>query len=185
MKILAALVLQLVLISSLQAGPRQARQQQRLNRQQEQQVNRPNQRRAIVQDAVLYFYIQQFQDSGEVSHEVFAKMRPFLEQFVQSRFEISQRRSRALNVLRQTIERNGSEEELKRLVREFDSADADFQANQEKFFSNVDPMLNARQQARLRVLQIEADTRIRTYLNALQNPNPQRQGQGQGQATTP
>ena len=180
MKILAAAVLPLALISSLEGGPRLERQQQKLQRQQEKAATRPNQRRAIVQDAVLYFYLKQFQESGEVSPEVFAKMRPFLEQFVQDRFEISQRRSRALNQLRQTLERNASEEELKRAVKELDTADADFQANQEKFLSNVDPLLNPHQQARLRILQIEADTRIRQYLNALQNNNNgQRQAVGQ------
>jgi hypothetical protein len=128
----------------------------------------------------LYFYLKQFQESGEVSSEIFAKMRPFLEQFVQDRFEISQRRARAMNQLRQAMERNGSNEELKRLVQELDSADADFQANQEKFLNNVDPLLNPHQQARLRILQIEADARIRQYLNALQNSNGQRQAVGQG-----
>ena len=179
MKILAAAVLPLALIWSLEGGPRLQRQQQKLQRQQERAATRPNQRRAIVQDAVLYFYLKQFQESGEVSSEVFTKMRPFLEQFVQDRFEISQRRSRALNQLRQALERNASEEELKRAVKELDTADADFQANQEKFLSNVDPLLNPHQQARLRILQIEADTRIRQYLNAVQNNNGQRQADGQ------
>ena len=180
MKILAAAVLPLALVASLHGSPRLERQQQKLQRQQEKAATRPNQRRAIVQDAVLYFYLKQFQESGEVSPEVFAKMRPFLEQFVQDRFEISQRRSRALNQLRQALERNASEEELKRAVKELDTADADFQANQEKFLSNVDPLLNPHQQARLRILQIEADTRIRQYLNALQNNNnSQRQAVGQ------
>ena len=65
-------------------------------------------------------------------------------------------------------------------MKELDTADADFQANQEKFLTNVDPLLNPHQQARLRILQIEADTRIRQYLNALQNNNNgQRQAVGQ------
>jgi hypothetical protein len=134
---------------------------------------RPAQRQKLVQDALLGFYVNQFQQNGEVSPEVFAKILPFLQQFVQDRFEISQRRQRALNQLRKAIVGEASEDELKRLVRELDAADAEFQANQEKFLSNVDPLLNARQQAKVRILQTMADNRIRQMLDALQNPNAQ------------
>jgi hypothetical protein len=125
----------------------------------------------LLQDAVLGFYISQFQQQAEVSSEVFAKILPFLQQFVQDRFAISQRRTRALNQLRQAIQRGGSDEDLKRAIREFDSADADFQSNQEKFLSNVDPLLDARQQAKLRIFQVMADNRMRQMLTNVQNPN--------------
>jgi len=126
--------------------------------------------RRVLQDAVLGFYVGQFQQQTEVSSEVFAKILPFLQQFVQDRFEISQRRTRALNQLRQAVQRGGSEDDLKRLIREFDAADADFQSNQEKFLGNVDPLLDARQQARLRIFQVMADNRMRQILTNVQNP---------------
>src|SRR5262245_49473795 len=135
---------------------------------------RPAQRQKLVQDALLGFYVNQFQQNGEVSPEVFAKILPFLQQFVQDRFEISQRRQRALNQLRKAIVSDAPEDELKRLVRDLDAADSEFQANQEKFLSNVDPFLNARQQAKVRILQTMADNRIRQMLDAVQNPNAQR-----------
>jgi hypothetical protein len=135
---------------------------------------RPAQRQKLVQDALLGFYVNQFQQAGEVSPEVFAKILPFLQQFVQDRFEISQRRQRALNQLRKAIVGDASEDELKRLVRELDAADSEFQSNQEKFLSHVDPLLNTRQQAKVRILQTMADNRIRQMLDALQNPNAQR-----------
>src|SRR5262249_18356861 len=126
---------------------------------------------------VFAFYVKQFQQDAEVSPEVFTKILPFVDQFLQDRFEISQRRTRALNQLRQAINRgSGSDEELKRLVREFDAADGEVQANQQKFFNNVDPLLNARQQAKVRILQNMADNRIRQMLNAVQNNAGQRQG---------
>jgi len=126
--------------------------------------------RRVLQEAVLGFYVGQFQQQTDVSNEVFAKVLPFLQQFVQDRFEISQRRTRALNQLRQAIQRGGSEDDLKRLTREFDAADADFQSNQEKFLGNVDPLLDARQQARLRIFQVMADNRMRQILTSVQNP---------------
>ncbi len=127
--------------------------------------------RRVLQDAVLGFYVSQFQQQAEVSPEVFAKILPFLQQFVQDRFEISQRRTRALNQLRQGIQRGSSDDDLKRLIHDFDTADADFQSNQEKFLSNVDPLLDARQQAKLRVFQVMADNRMRQILTSVQNPN--------------
>ena len=127
--------------------------------------------RRVLQDAVLGFYVSQFQQQAEVSPEVFGKILPFLQQFIQDRFEISQRRTRALNQLRQAIQRGGSEEELKHLIHDFDAADADVQANQEKFLSNVDPLLNARQQAKLRLFQVLADNRMRQMVTSVQNPN--------------
>src|SRR5437899_12402180 len=126
--------------------------------------------RRVLQDAVLGFYVGQFQQQTEVSNEVFAKILPFLQQFVQDRFQISQRRTRALNQLRQAVQRGGSEDDLKRLTREFDAADADFQSNQEKFLGNVDPLLDARQQAKLRIFQVMADNRMRQILTSVQNP---------------
>src|SRR5437016_12069635 len=127
--------------------------------------------RRVLQEAVLGVYVGQFQQQTEVSNEVFAKILPFLQQFVQDRFEISQRRTRALNQLRQAIQRGSSEEDLKRLIHEFDAADADFQANQEKFLSNVDPLLDAKQQAKLRIFQVMADNRMRQILTNVQNGN--------------
>lgn len=131
----------------------------------------------VLQDAVLGFYVGQFQKQTEVSSEVFAKILPFLQQFVQDRFQISQRRTRALNQLRQTVQRGGSEDDLKRAIHEFDSADSDYQANQEKFLSNVDPLLDPKQQAKLRLFQVMADNRMRQILTNVQNANRGNRGQ--------
>src|SRR5436190_18772001 len=131
-KILTAALL-LASFANIHAGPRQEKKLQR----QQQQQPRPALRRAIVEDAVLTFYIKPFQEV--VTPEVFAKILPCLQQFVRDRFEISQRRTRSLNQLRQALTREATEDELKRLVRDLDTADAEFQTNQQRFFNNVDP----------------------------------------------
>ena len=95
--------------------------------------------RPAIEDVVLGFYISQFQQVADVSDEVFAKVLPFLRQFIQDRFEITNRRRRALNQLQTLVQRNDTDEEIKRAIREIDKADADMQANQGKFLSNVDP----------------------------------------------
>jgi hypothetical protein len=169
MKKLALAAFVLFACSDLHAAPRRQRQPQL------QRGLRSNalDRRAGVQDMVLGFYVRQFRQAAELSPDVFAKALPFLEQFIEDRFEISRRRTRAFNQLRQAVNANSSEDEIKRLVRDLDAADADSQANQEKFFSNVDPLLNARQQAKVRILINMADNRIRQMLNNVQNPNGQ------------
>ena len=171
-----AIIMLLAALPNLHASPLQQRQQRLGN-------DRPRAalRRSVAEDAVYAFYVRQFQQDTDVTPEVFSKILPFIDQFLKDRFEISQRRTRALSQLRQAIQRNGSEDELKRLIRELDAADSEFQANQEKFLTNVDPLLNLRQRAKVRVLQNMADNRIRQYLNAVQNPD-QRQGAGPDRA---
>ena len=130
---------------------------------------------APIQNAVLGFYISQFQQVAEVNDEVFAKILPFLREFIQDRFEISSRKTRSLIQLRQMVNRGGSDDEVKRTIQELDKTDADSQANQEKFLADVDPLLNTRQQAKVRIFQAMADQRIRQMLDRIQNAGPNRQ----------
>src|SRR5438067_6478986 len=127
------IVFVLVSLPNAYGFPRQLQQQRQQNRQQQklQPGNRATiaPRRLVMEDSVLAFYINQFQPQAEVSDEVFGKIVPFLREFVRDRFEISQRRTRALNQLRQVTARGGSDDELKRAVRDFDTADAEAQAN--------------------------------------------------------
>jgi len=178
--IVIIILLLLVSLSSVHGRPlrlqRQQQRQQNLQPPVRPNPDRPNARRPavrqqIVLDAIYSFYVRQFEMDPEFTPEIRSKILPSLDQFLQDRFEISERRQRALNQLRQTIANNGSDDDLNRLKRELDSADAEFQANHVKFLNNVDPMLNARQQAKLRLLQNQADNQLRQYLNAIQNPN--------------
>jgi hypothetical protein len=132
---------------------------------------------AALQDMVLGFYISQFQQVAEVNDEVFAKILPFLRQFVTDRFEISARRTRSLNQIRQLTNRGGADDEIKQMIKELDQADADGLANQQKFLNNTDPLLTVRQQAKVRIFQAMADQRIRQMLDRIQNATPNQQQQ--------
>ena len=185
MKNIAMAALLFAALSSVDARPLLPRQRQGL----EPKVRpngtvRPAFRRSVVEDAVYAFYVKQFQQDPEVSPEILAKMLPFIDHFVTDRFAISQRRTRALNQLRQAMNRRAPDDELRRLVHELDTADSDFQANQEKFLSNVDPLLNARLQAKVRILQNMADNRLRQLLDAVQQ-NPAAPRPNAPQATSP
>jgi hypothetical protein len=129
-------------------------------------------RRLIMQDAVITFYVNQFQTQPGVTDETFGKIIRFVRQFVQDRLDITNRKQRALNQLRQTVQNvNASEDELRRVVHDYDAADHDFQANEEKFLANVDPLLTPRQQARFRQIQIQADNQMKKMLDNLQQQN--------------
>jgi hypothetical protein len=175
-KLISALLLVTALATS--GFSQQQRPQQRLR---PGDVQPPAQQRpranGAFQDVVLGFYISQFQQVAQVSDEVFAKILPFLRQFVQDRFEISSRRTRSLNQLRQSINRNAPEEEIKRLIRELDQADGDGLTNQQKFLDSVDPLLDPRQQAKVRIFQSMSDQRIRQMLDRIQNAGPNQQQQ--------
>jgi hypothetical protein len=135
---------------------------------------RPAVRRAALEDSVYAFYVRQFQQDAEMTPEALSKILPFLDEFVKERFQIAARRTRALNQLRQLIAQNGAESDLARATRELDAADSDSQANHARFLSNIDPLLNPRQQAKARLLQNIADNRVRQLLEDAQNANGQR-----------
>ncbi len=137
------------------------------------------QRRVLPQrqteDLVLAFYIDQFQKVAEVSDDVFARVLPHLRLFIQDRFEISSRRRRALNQLRMAVNSGGSEDDIRRWIREIDSTNDEIQVNQQRFTDNVDPLLDTREQGRLRIFLDMSDQRIRQILNRIQNPPANRQ----------
>jgi hypothetical protein len=130
-------------------------------------------RRPVLQDVVLGFYVSQFRQVAEVSDEVFVKVMPFLEQFVQDRFEITERRRRAFNQIRMLVNSGGSDDEIRRVIRALDGADAEVYSSQQDFMRNVDPLLDIRQQAKLRIFLDMSDQRIRQMLNGIQNPAAQ------------
>jgi hypothetical protein len=135
-------------------------------------ANRPNALRGpVMRDAMLFFYVQQIQKQLELSPEVYEKILPPMTDFVQNRLDISQRRTRAITQIRQAINRGAGDDELTRLAHAVDAADVEAQNNQDKFLSSVDPLLTPKQQARLRLFQVNADNQLRQYLNTVQNSN--------------
>jgi DNA-binding transcriptional MerR regulator len=173
-QLIAAVLLTTALAST---GYSQLQQRQRLRGPDAPVPNPQRPRAGALQDVVLGFYISQFQQVAEVNDEVFAKILPFLREFVTDRFEISARRTRSLNQIRQLTNRGASDEEIKRMIKELDQADADALANQQKFLNNADPLLTARQQAKVRIFQSMADQRIRQMLDRIQNATPNQQQQ--------
>ena len=160
------------LLASLPAAYALPRPQQNQQNQAAKRGPGINLRKSAMVDSVITFYVTRFPKQVEVSDDTFGKMIPALKQFVQDRFELTNRRDRALVQLRQTLQRsNATDDELRRAVRDFDAADKDIQANQEKFLANVDPLLSPKQQAGLRLFQVQTDNQMRQMLNNIQAAN--------------
>ncbi len=123
-----------------------------------------------LEETVVDFYVAEFQRVVNVNPELFVKASPIIKEFIRTRFEISARRQETLRQLKMLVNRaNSSEEDMKRTIRDLDKADADIHANQERFLSSIDPLLNTRQQGRVRIFQQVADQEIRQMLNRVQN----------------
>jgi len=83
--------------------------------------------------------------------------------------------------LRALVQRpNSTDDEILHAISEFDKADADLHANQVKFLNAVSPLLNPRQQARVRMFQQMADRRLLQMINSARNPEGSEVGQFAG-----
>ena len=122
-----------------------------------------------LEDSVVDFYVGEFQRVVNVKPELFVKASPIIKEFIRARFDISARRQETLQQLRMLVNRGGSEDDIKRAIRDLDKADADIHTNQEHFLSSIDPLLNTRQQGRVRISQQVADQAMRQMLNRIQN----------------
>jgi hypothetical protein len=151
--------------------------QRRVNVKQAQQKRQP-QRPAVagrggMLGLIQGMYINQLQRQTEITDDQFVKIVPFLRQYIAERSEIEgPRRIAARRQLNQAVLRGASDEELTALIEQFDRVDADLQESQLKFLRNVDPLLNIRQRARLRVHLIQTEERIRRLIEESQNPTP-------------
>jgi hypothetical protein len=126
-----------------------------------------------LEETVLTFYVGEFQRLVNVNPDTWSKTYPLLREFIQARFELSARRQEALEQLQMVVSRpKTNDDDIKKAIRDFDKADADIQANQQRFLSNVEPLLTPRQQGRVRIFQQRADQRIRQMLNSIRGSVP-------------
>jgi len=124
---------------------------------------------------VLEFYVAEFHSVVKTNPDQFIKVRSVIKEYIENRFEISARRLEMMQQLRRLVQRtNSTDEEILRATSEFDKADADLQANQVKFLTTVAPLLDPRQQARVRIFQQVADRRLLQMINSARNPEGQK-----------
>lgn len=135
-----------------------------------------------IQQLTETYYIKDIQNFVGLTDDQFVKILKPLNQYLAERAQIAQRHNRALNQMRQGIQRNASESEIKPFIAEVDKADQERQASIDRFHAAADAVLNVVQQAKLRVFTENVETRLNNM--ALQaalrargwtppaNPNP-------------
>jgi hypothetical protein len=173
----------LVLIVLVALGPAAFGQRNVVRPEAEAQQKRPGARVPMIQ-LIQGMYINQLQQQTEINDEQFGKVVPLLRQFIATQYELgAARRTRAQNQLQQAIRNGASDEELSRLIEQYDEIEVQTQTNVQNFFTDVDPILSVRQQARLRVFLVLMDRRIRNLIQEAQNPVPRGNQPRRGPAT--
>ena len=132
--------------------------------------------RAPIQEVIEGLYVSRFLQELELNDDQFARVLPALRDSLRQRNQLGQRRSRALNALRRSIQEGASDDEINARVRDVDESDLALRAVQEKFFRSVDPELSPRQRGRLRIVQPNLEQRIRNLIDRSRNQggrNPQ------------
>jgi hypothetical protein len=125
-----------------------------------------------IEDSVADFYVSEFQRAVNVNLDVYIKAKPLIKEFIQTRFSISARRQDMTMQLRIVLNNpKSTDQEIKQAIRDLDKVDSDMQANQDRFLSNIDPLLTTRQQGRVRLFLQNTDQKIRQMLNSVKNPD--------------
>lgn len=136
---------------------------------------RPNNLRAAdaapIQEIVEGFYVSRIQEALDLSDEQFTRVLPALRNSLRQRNELGVRRARALNALRQAVENNGSDDEIRRRIREVDESDLALRQVQQDLIDEVDPGLSPTQRARLRLVQPRLEERIRDLIQRSRSAN--------------
>lgn len=130
--------------------------------------------RAPIQDVVAGFYVSRLQEELELNPEQFGEILPSIRESLQRRNALSQQLNQLRNALDTGLVNGASEQELERLIREFDRTDQELREVGEQLFEELDPGLSTRQKARLRVVQPNVEGRIRDMIERSRNGLPAR-----------
>lgn len=122
-------------------------------------------------EVIQGLYINQLQQFIELTDDQYLKIAALLKDYLRSQYELQVPcRNRALNQLRQAVNRGAADEELIPLTQEFDRIEGELSAVRQNFLTKVDPMLQVRQRARLRLYMVNKDNQILKLIQASQNP---------------
>ena len=106
------------------------------------------------------FYIGRIQNAVGLTDDQYLKILPVLRQYITERFQAASARNRAVVDLRQAVQRKAADDELSRLIKAFDTADNETKEVSIRFHIQIDPLLTAMQQVKLRVFQINVENQL-------------------------
>lgn len=113
-----------------------------------------------VNQVLSAYYIGRIQNAVGLSDEQYLKILPVLRQYITERFQAASARSRAVTDLRQAVQRKASDDELRPLLKTFDTAENETKEVSVRFHNQIDPLLTPIQQVKLRVFQINVENQL-------------------------
>lgn len=125
--------------------------------------------RAPIQDVIAGFYVSRLQQELDLEPEQFGEMLPSIRESLERRNALGQQLNQLRAALNAGLANGASEQELERLIDEFDRTDQELRDVGEQLFEELDPGLSTRQKARLRVVQPNVEDRIRDMIERSRN----------------
>lgn len=120
------------------------------------------------------YVVSNLQESLGLSDEQFVRMLPLVKKLQSDRRDYFQGRMRLLRELRRGLGSGGATEgQIAELLKELKTLDADGPARNRKDQDAIDAVLTPLQQAKMRVLEVEVEQKIRGLLSEIRRPrNP-------------
>ena len=124
------------------------------------------------------YIVSNLQESLGLSDEQFVKVLPLVKRLQSDRRDYAQGRIRLLRQMRRGLESGGATEaQIADLLKELKALDAEGPARNRRNQEAIDAVLTPLQQAKLRVLEVEVERKLRGLLSQIRRPRgPDRPG---------
>ena len=121
----------------------------------------PQPNRQEVEGMMEAYILSKLQDSLDLTDEQFGSMVVAQKKLSDTRREYRRDRMQVLRQMRQTLQRDqAGESELQPLLSELDTLRDEFASNEKSRYAAIDDILDIRQRARYRVLEVELQRRL-------------------------
>jgi len=135
-------------------------------------------RAADVQGMMDAYVLSKLQDALELSDDQFGSLVVAQKKLQDRRREYRQDRMAVLRQMRQALRLEDSgESELRPLLNELDELRSDFTADETNRYGAIDDILDVRQQARYRVLEVELQRRLNEMMREVRGAREDRRRQ--------
>ena len=162
----------LVLILLAASGVNIHAAQQARERDRPARPERPN--RDEVEGMMEAYILSKLQDSLDLTDEQFGRMVVAQKKLQDTRREYRRSRSGVLRRLRQTLHREEApDEEIERLLSELETLRDGFYEDEKARYADIDAILDVRQRARYRILEVEIQRRLQQLMRRVRGERRQ------------
>jgi Spy/CpxP family protein refolding chaperone len=138
----------------------------------------PQPNREEVEGMMEAYVLSKLQDSLGLTDEQFGSMVVAQKKLSDTRRAYRRDRMQVLRQMRQTLQREqAGESELNPLLSQLDTLKADFLTNEENRYAAIDTILDIRQRARYRILEVELQRRLAQMMRQVRGAGNDRRPQ--------